>query len=215
MKSVLIIGTGRFGTNCAKKLYSMGHEVMAVDTNEAKVNRVLPYVTNAKIGDSTNEAFLDSLGINNFDVCIVTIADNFQNSLETVSLLKDRGAKRVVARAASSIHEKFLSRNGADTVIYPEKQLAEWTAIRCTSLQVKDYFDLEGPSAIFEITVPQEWVGKSLTDLDLRRKYGINVLAVRKGDVMDTNVHPDFVFSVSDCVLIIGDEDNMRKKLKL
>lgn len=215
MKSALIIGMGRFGSNCAKKLNSMGHEVMAVDVKESKINNILPYVTNAQIGDSTNGIFLDSLGVNNFDVCIVTIADSFQNSLETVSLLKDRGARKVIARASSSIHEKFLLRNGADSVIYPEKQLAEWTAIRCASNSIKDYFNLEGPDAIFEMEVPVDWVGKSLVQLDLRRKFEINVIAVRNKGELNINVSPDEIFQATDNVLILGNEDSIRKKFKL
>jgi len=215
MKAALIIGMGRFGTNCARKLNAMGHEVMAVDVNETKINRVLPYVTNAQIGDSTNGIFLDSLGVNNYDVCIVTIADSFQNSLETVSLLKDRGAKKVIARAASSIHEKFLLRNGADSVIYPEKQLAEWTAIRCSSSTIKDYFNIEGPDAIFEMEVPVDWVGKTLIQLDLRRKYEINVIAVRKRGELNINVSPEVAFQATDTVMILGNEDTIRKKFKL
>ena len=215
MKSALIIGVGRFGTNCAKKLSAMGHEVMAVDTKETNINRVLPFVTSAQIGDSTNGDFLDSLGVNNYDVCIVTIADNFQNSLETVSLLNDRGAKKVIARAASSIHEKFLLRNGADTVIYPERQLAEWTAIRCTSSDIKDYFNIEGPNAIFEINVPSDWIGKTLMQLDIRRKFEINVIGVRRNGDLVTNFSPEEPFISTDSVLILGDEEIIRKKFKL
>jgi len=215
MKSALIIGMGRFGSNCAKKLYNMGHEVMAVDNVEKNINGILPFVTNAQIGDSTNESFLDSLGVSNYDVCIVTIADNFQNSLETVSLLKDRGAQKVIARAASSIHEKFLLRNGADTVIYPEKQLAEWTAIRCASNTIKDYFNLEGPNAIFEMTVPAEWIGKNLIQLDLRRKIGVNVIAVRRNGELNINVSPEDEFTQTDTVLLLGNEEMIRKKFKL
>ena len=129
MKSVLIIGLGRFGRHAAMTLTDMGHQIMAVDIREDRVDKVLPYVTNAQIGNSTNEEFLSSLGIRNFDVCFVTIGDNFQNSLETTSLLKELGAKKVVSRAARDVHAKFLLRNGADEIVYPEKQLASWAAI--------------------------------------------------------------------------------------
>ena len=138
MKTILIIGLGRFGQHIAKKLNDMNHQVMAVDQNEERVNTALPFVTNAQIGDSTNEEFLQSLGIRNFDSCIVAIGDDFQNSLETVSLLKELGAKKVVARASTEVQEKFLLRNGADEVVFPEKQLASWTAIRCTSEHILD-----------------------------------------------------------------------------
>ena len=124
MKSILLIGLGRFGKHVAMHLHNLGHQVMAIDSTEERVNAVLPYVTEAQIGDSTNESFLSSLGIRNFDACIVAIGDNFQSSLETTSLLKELGAKLVVSRASSDVHQKFLLRNGADQVVYPEQQLA-------------------------------------------------------------------------------------------
>ncbi len=129
MKNILLIGAGRFGRHIAVQLSQLGHQVMAVDTNEERINDVLPYVTNAQIGDSTNAEFLRSLGIGNFDVCIVTISGNFQNSLETTSLLKELGAKCVVSRAERDVQAKFLLRNGADHVVYPEKQVAKWALI--------------------------------------------------------------------------------------
>ena len=124
-KSILLIGLGRFGRHVAMKLDELHHEIMAVDKEERRVEAALPYVTNAQIGDATNEAFLSSLGVSNFDVCIVAIGDNFQSSLEATSLLKELGAKMVVSRAARDVHAKFLLRNGADEVVYPEKQLAD------------------------------------------------------------------------------------------
>ena len=154
MKSVLLIGLGRFGRHIAKKLDEMNHQVMAVDIDEKRVNLVLPYVTNAQIGDSTDPDFLESLGVNNFDVCIVTIAESFQNSLETTSLLKELGAKLVVSRAARDVHSKFLLRNGADEIVYPEKQLAYWSAIRFTADHILDYIQLDSDYGIFEISVP-------------------------------------------------------------
>ncbi len=133
MKTILLIGLGRFGKNVAMKLHELNHEVMAIDRKEDRVEEVLPYVTNAQIGDSMNEAFLRSLGVGNYDVCIVAIGNDFQSSLETPSLLKELGARMVVSRAARDIQAKFLLRNGADEIVYPEKQLATWTAIRYSS----------------------------------------------------------------------------------
>ena len=179
MKSVLLIGLGRFGRHIAKKLYSLGHEVMAVDSNEERVDSILPFVTNAQIGDSTSQEFLSSLGVRNFDACIVAIGDNFQNSLETTDLLKELGARKVIARASRGVQEKFLLRNGADEVVYPEKQLASWTAIRCTSEHILDYIELDEDYSIFELSIPEPWQGKSILQLDLRKRYGINVLGVR------------------------------------
>ena len=125
MKSILLIGLNRFGSLLAKQLYDLGHQIMAVDKDEARVNEILPLVTDAQIGDSTNEAFLRSLGVNNYDVCIVAIGGDFQSSLETTSLLKELGGKLVVSRADRDVQTKFLLRNGADEVINPEKQIAE------------------------------------------------------------------------------------------
>ena len=138
MKNILLIGLGRFGKHTAMELNRLGHQVMAVDTDESRIEEVLPYVTNAQIGDSTNVEFLKSLGIGNYDVCIVTISGNFQNSLETTSLLKELGAKMVVSRAERDVQEKFLLRNGADEVVYLEKQAARWTAIRYTAEHILD-----------------------------------------------------------------------------
>ena len=180
MKSVLLIGLGRFGKFIAMKLHSMGHQIMAVDANEERVNSVLPYVTNAQIGDSTNEAFLSSLGISNYDACIVAIGDDFQNSLETAYLLKELGAKKVIARASREIQEKFLLHNGADEVVYPEKQLASWTAIRCSSEHILEYIELDDEYAIFELAAPMEWVGKTIVQLDIRKRFGISPSEYRK-----------------------------------
>ena len=139
MKTVLLVGLGRFGRHIAMKLNELHHQVMAVDKNEERVEALLPYVTNAQIGDSTNEEFLKSLGVRNFDLCIVTIGSDFQSSLETTSLLKELGAKLVVSRAARDVQAKFLLRNGADEVVYPEKQIAKWTAIRYSADHILDY----------------------------------------------------------------------------
>lgn len=169
-KSILLIGLGRFGRHIAMKLDELHHQVMAVDKEDSRVEAILPFVTNAQIGDATNEDFLSSLGIRNFDVCIVAIGDNFQNSLETTSLLKELGAKMVVSRASRDIHAKFLLRNGADEIVYPEKQLANWTAMRYSSDHILDYIELDEDHAIFELSVPHEWTGKTVGQLDIRKK---------------------------------------------
>ena len=211
MKSVLIIGVGRFGRHIAMKLNDLNHQVMAVDVNEERIHLVLPYVTNAQIGDATNEEFLSSLGIRNFDACIVAIGDNFQNSLETASLLKELGAKKVIARASTGVQEKFLLRNGADEVVYPEKQLASWTAIRCTSDTILDYIDLDGDYSIFELEVPSNWIGKTILQLDIRKKYGINILGVIEHGTLNVNILPDTVFAVDQPILVLGRQKAIHK----
>ena len=211
MKSVLLIGLGRFGKHIARKLNELNHQVMAIDSNEERVNSVLPFVTNAQIGDSTNEEFLSSLGIRNFDACIVAIGDNFQNSLETASLLKELGAKKVIARASTGVQEKFLLRNGADEVVYPEKQLASWTAIRCTSDNILDYIELDENYSIFELSVPSEWTGKSILQLDIRKKYGISILAIRENGKLHMNITPDTVLSAEKSILVLGAQKAIQK----
>ena len=195
MKNILLIGLGRFGRHIALQLNKLGHEVMAVDINEERVNESLPIVTNAQIGDSTNTEFLRSLGIGNFDVCIVTIGGNFQNSLETTSLLKELGAKLVVSRAERDVQEKFLLRNGADEVIYPEKQVANWAAIRYTADHIRDYIEVGEAHAIFEVEVPKGWIGKTVGELDIRRKYSINIMATKEDGKINMAVSPETVFT--------------------
>lgn len=215
MKSVLLIGLGRFGRHIAMKLNSMNCHVMAVDNNEERVNAVLPYVTDGIIGDSTNENLLSSLGVKDYDACIVAIGDDFQSSLETASLLKELGAKKVIARASRGVQEKFLLRNGADEVVYPEKQLAAWTAVRCVSDNVLDYIELGNDYSIFEIAVPENWVGKSILDLDVRRKYNVNVLAVRKHGDLKVEAVLDDELQATDSLLVLGREKDIQKCFKI
>lgn len=215
MKSILLIGLGRFGRHIAAKLNELNHQVMAVDSNEERVNTVLPYVTTAQIGDSTNESFLSSLGIRNFDTCIVAIGDDFQSSLETASLLKEMGAKKVIARASTGLQEKFLLRNGADEVVYPEKQLASWTAIRCTSDHILDYVELSPDYSIFELSIPSEWNGKTILGLDIRRKYGINVLGIRENGKLNMNITPDLVLHGTASILVLGNQKAIAKCFRI
>lgn len=215
MKSVLLIGLGRFGRHIAMKLNSINCQVMAVDDNEERVNAVLPYVTDGIIGDSTNENFLGSLGVRNYDACIVAIGDDFQSSLETASLLKELGAKKVIARASRGVQEKFLLRNGADEVVYPEKQLAAWTAVRCVSDNVLDYIELGNDYSIFEIEVPESWVGKSILELNVRRKYNVNVLAVRKQGDLKMEAVLDDELHAKESLLVLGREKDIQKCFKI
>ena len=211
MKSILLIGLGRFGRHIALKLNALNHQVMAIDHNEERVNALLPFVTNAQIGDSTNEEFLAALGVGNYDACIVAIGDNFQNSLETTYLLKELGARKVIARASKEMQEKFLLRNGADEVVYPEKQLAAWTAIRCSSEHILEYIELDDEYAIFEVEIPSDWSGKSILELDIRKKYGINILGVRTNGKLNMNITPNTVFGYGTSVLVLGQEKAVHK----
>lgn len=215
MKSILLIGLGRFGRHIALKLNALNHQVMAIDHNEERANALLPFVTNAQIGDSTNEEFLAALGVGNYDACIVAIGDNFQNSLETTYLLKELGARKIIARASKEMQEKFLLRNGADEVVYPEKQLAAWTAIRCSSEHILEYIELDDEYAIFEVEIPSDWSGKSILELDIRKKHGINILGVRTNGKLNMNITPNTVFGYGTSVLVLGQEKAVHKCFRI
>ncbi|MBR1709758.1 MAG: TrkA family potassium uptake protein [Clostridia bacterium] len=204
MKSVLVIGLGRFGKHIVEKVDELNHQVMAVDRNEDRVNEVLPMVTDAQIGDATNKNFLASLGVDNYDVCFVAIGDDFQSSLVVTSYLKELGAKKVVSRASQEVQRQFLLRNGADDVIYPEKQLAEWSAIRHTTDRVLDYIALDEEFAIYDLTVPEEWVGRTVGELDIRKKYGLNLLAVRGQGNPSIAVTSETEMKPNQTILVLG-----------
>lgn len=211
MKNILLIGIGRFGKHIAMQLNEMGHEIMAVDINEERVNRILPFVTNAQIGDSTDASFLESLGIGNFDICFVTIGGSFQNSLETTSLLKELGANLVISRAERDVQEKFLLRNGADRVVYPEKQVAKWASIRYADDHIFDYMEVDASHAIFEVAIPDEWIGRSVGELDIRRRYNINILAVKKEREVSVTISVNTVLEADSTLLVLGDYKAIQK----
>ena len=215
MKNILLIGVGRFGRHIAMQLSQLGHQVMAVDINEERINDVLSFVTNAQIGDSTNDEFLRTLGIGNFDVCFVTISSNFQNSLETTSLLKELGAKSVVSRAERDVQAKFLLRNGANNVVYPEKQMAKWAAIRYSSDHIFDYIEIDEQHAIFEVQVPKEWIGKSVGELDVRRRFGINILGIKRAGKTDVSVMSNTILSDDITVLALGEYKALQKCFRI
>lgn len=213
MKTVLVIGMGEFGSRVAKRMEELNCEVMAVDMNEERVNEILPYVTNAQIGDSTNPEFLRSLGIDNFDVCIVALGSQFQSSLETASLLKELGARFVVSRATNDVQRKFLLRNGADEVVYPEMQMAVRIATKYASDSILDFIELDNDYSIYELRVPRDWFGKTLVQLDVRKKFKINVLTVRRnGEVLLPA--PDTVLMKDDIAFVIARVKEFQKYFK-
>ncbi|MEE1279580.1 MAG: TrkA family potassium uptake protein [Oscillospiraceae bacterium] len=211
MKSILLIGVGRFGKHVAQRLNELGHEVMAVDRKEERIQSVMPYVTSALIGDTTNPDFLDSIGVDNFDLCIVGVGSDFQSSLETTSLLKELGAKMVVSRASRDVHAKFLLRNGADEVVYPEKQLAGWTAIRYSADHILDYIELDDEHSIIEVTVPEAWVGKTVGEINIRRKYNINILALKDNGKLNASINADTLFTAEQTLLVLGSYRDLQK----
>ena len=215
MKSILLIGLGRFGRHIAMKLNELNHQVLAVDKQEDRVDEVLPYVTSAQIGDGTNIEFLRSLGVRNFDVCIVATGDDFQSSLETTSFLKELGAKKVVARAARGVHAKFLLRNGADEIVYPEKQLANWTAIRYSADHIFDYIELDENYAIFEVSLPDDWAGKTVGQLDIRKRYNINIMAIKQNNLLNMNITPETHLRADNRMLVLGSIKSIQKCFRI
>ncbi len=215
MKTVLLIGLGRFGKHVAAELNALGCQVMAVDLNEERVNESLSFTTRAQIGNSTNADFLKSLGVRNFDLCIVAVSDNFQSSLETTSLLKDLGAKYIVSRAANDAQQKFLRLAGADDVVYPEKQMAKWTAIRYGLDNVLDYVELDDNHAMIEVRTPKAWIGKSVGELDVRRKFHLNIMGVKNNNVLNVEITPDTLLSEDTSLLVLGEYRMLHKCFRL
>ena len=215
MKSVLVVGLGRFGRHVCRQLNSQGHQVMAVDKLESRVDAVLDYVTSAQIGNAASSNFVKSLGVRDFDICYVCIGDDFQNSLEVTSLLKEQGAPMVISRAARDVHAKFLSRNGADAVIYPERQIAKWAAIRYSSQSIVDYIEMDDEHSIFEVKIPEKWVGKSIGQIDIRRRYNINILGLKNRNQTNLALGPETVMTPDWNLLILGKTEDIMKCFKL
>lgn len=209
MKNVLIIGAGRFGRYSAKQLHDLGHQVMIVDRNEEKINEVLSYVTTAEIGDSCNEVFLKSLGIKDYDFCLVAIGDDFISSLETTFLLYELGAKQIIARANNENQEKLLLRSGANHVVFPERQLGRWTAIRFSTDSILNYFSLGDDYGIFEMRTPEKWDGKTIRESDIRKKYGITILAIKGADY-DFEIGIDTVLKKGQTLLVLGKTETVQ-----
>ncbi len=216
MKSILIIGMGRFGHHLAHNFLENGHDVMIVDEDEEKLSDIAPYATSTRIGDCTNEEVLKSLGIGNFDVVFVCIGTNFQSSLEVTSLVKEMGARRVISKATRDIQAKFLLRNGADEVIYPEKDIAEKWAERYSLDNLFDYIDLPGAFGIYEMPPLKEWVGKSIKESDIAAKHKVSILGIKKKHQEEMSVMPsaDYIIRDTDHLMVMAANDVAEKMLK-
>ncbi len=209
MKSVLLIGMGKFGQTLGEKLLGMGVEVMIVDKNEDKIEQLSSKYTDALIANCMNEDNLRSLDIPSFDACVVAIGDDFQSSLEITSLLKELGAKWVVSKATTEIQKKFLLRNGANEVVYPDKDIAEKLAVKLNSKKVFDYIELNSEYSIFEIAAPKTWAGQKLVDLNPRKNYGLNILTIKKGTDIVASVDANYVFEEDDHMLVFGKTEHI------
>lgn len=210
MKSVLIIGMGRFGHHLCQKFVELDNEVMIIDTKEEAIEDMLPFVTSAKIADCTNVEVLKSIGVGNFDVCFVCIGTNFQSSLEITSLLKENGARRVVSKATRDIQAKFLLRNGADEVVYPDRDIAQKVATRYSANHVFDYIELNSEYGIYEIPVMKEWIGKSIAEVNFRSRYKVSILGFKRGEETQLLPMADHVFEENEHLMVIGRKEDVR-----
>ncbi len=215
MKTILVIGIGRFGKHLSRKLIELGNEVMIVDKEEEKISELLPLAASVQIGDCTKEEVLHSFGISNFDLCFVCVGTNFQSSLEITSLLKDLGAKYVISKASRDIHIKFLLRNGADEVIDPEQEIAEKLAVRCSANNLFDYIELTKDISIYEIPPADRWIGKSIKEVNFRVRYNVSILATKIGEKISLLPAADHIFRADEHLMVIGRHNDVEKILKL
>ena len=215
MKSVLVIGMGRFEKHLSRKMQELGNDVMIIDKDEERVSEFASEFTDSQIGDCRVEGVLESIGVNNFDICFVAIGEDFQSSLEITALLKDLNAKWVVTKASSDIQKKLLLRIGADEVVYPERDMAEKLAIRSNAKNIFDYIQLTDEYSIYEIPIINSWIGKTIIELAIRRKYKVNIIAVKNANSLDPVPSPLYTFKEGDHIIVIGKSSDVFKLTSL
>lgn len=209
MKSVLVIGLGRFGKHLAQKMLELGNDVMVVDKDERIIDQYAPIFTDSFIGDCTNEAVLRSIGVNNFDICFVTIGQDFQASLEVTSLLKELGAQYVVSKAKRDRQAMLLAKIGADDIVYPEREIAEKLAVRYNSQNIYDYIPLTSSHSIYEVPVAPDWIGKTVGELDVRNTYKVSIIAVISNGEFKVMPGALYRFCEDDHMVIIGESTSV------
>ncbi len=214
MKSVLIIGLGRFGRHMAKKLIEQGDSVLAVDICEERADNAVNIIDSIQIGNAADEGFIETLGVENFDLCVVAIGDNFQTALEITVLLKDFGAQYILARASREVHKKLLLRNGADHVVYAEKEMAERLAVRYGANNLFDYIELTEDVGIFEIGVPESWVGKTIVEKSVRNRYNVSILATKTDGRIYPLPSPDHTFVRNETLLLLAESRAIKGLIK-
>lgn len=213
MRSMLVIGAGRFGKNLAIKLAELHNEVMLVDVNEEAVQKLEPFVTRVQIGDCMDRDVLAGLGVRNFDICFVCISDNFQSSMEITSLLKELGAPYVVSKSDREIHAELLKKIGADDVVYPERDMAQRTAVRYSAKGAFDYIELSPEYAIMEVESPENWIGRNIRELDVRTRHCVNVIGVRNGKHILPLISANHVFQKQEHIIVAGEQKDILKMI--
>lgn len=211
MKSVLVIGMGRFGRHLAGKMQELGNEVMVVDSDSELINSLSSKFPDSIIGDCTNEGVIRALGVNSFDLCFVSIGEDFQSSLVITSLLKKCSAKCVIAKANQDIQAELLKKIGADEIVYPEREIAEKVAVRYNADNIFDFIKLTSEYAIYEIPVPHDWYGKTIADVNVRKKHGVNIIAIKQASEIKPTPGPDYMFTRNDHIVVIGKSGDVFK----
>lgn len=211
MKSFLVIGAGKFGHFLCKDLYSIGCDILIADESEEKMSDLLEYASASRIGDCTKRNVLATFGVEAFDAAIVCLPEDFQDSLQIVDLLKELNCPKVIAVASTEVQAKFLRKNGADRIIFPEKDLSRRLAITASSDSIFDYFNISGDCSMYEISVPSKWNGKSILEIDVRKRYGINVVAVKSPDGKVVMAGPGYVFNHNDHILVVAESGAINK----
>lgn len=211
MKSVVVIGAGRFGGAIARELSELGYEVMVIDKNEGKVQMMAKYVTHAVMADATDEAVLRNLGVRNFETAIVAIGEDLGASVLTTMLLSNLGISYIVAKATNRNQAKILEKVGASRIVFPEKDMGIRVAQSLARANLLDYIELSPDYSIVEIEVPQKWVGKSIQELDVRAKHGVNIVAIKRGSDIRVSPEPEYIFESKDFPIVIGYNEDVNK----
>lgn len=209
-KQFAVIGLGRFGSSVATTLYQMGFDVLAVDTDESRIQQMMTEVTHCVQADSTDEEALKSLGIRNFDVVVVAIGEDIQASILTTLIIKDLGVKRLIVKARNDLHGKVLQKIGADKVIYPERDMGLRVAHHLISPNILDFIELSDDYSIVEIQATKKMTGKSLRNLDIRAQFGCNVIAIKGEDKMNIAPRAEDVIHENDILVIVGDNEHIK-----
>ncbi|MDP4132393.1 MAG: TrkA family potassium uptake protein [Bacillota bacterium] len=213
-KSIIIFGLDNLGRHLAQTFSEHGNDVLAIDIEETKINEYANATFDAHLGDATMKEFVEELGVNEVDLCFVTLGDRFKESLECVDLLKSLDAKKIIARAHDDSHAKFLCMAGADKVVYAEKELAESMAVAYSANNVFEYISLSNDYGIYDVAIPDSWVGKTIAEIDVRRKYEINIIGFKREQIFIPVSNPNHVFIAEEQLTIVAEFSNVSKIIK-
>ncbi len=210
-KQFVVIGLGRFGSSLAKTLYSLGHEVLAVDENEEAVQGIVEHVTHAVQADATDESSLNALGIRNFDVAVIAIGNDMQASILVTLMVKELGLKYVVSKAMNDLHAKVLYKTGADRVVFPEREMGVKIANNLISSNILEYIELSEDFSIVETQILSEWIGKNLLEINMRAKFGINVMAIKRNSEINISPRADDIIQEGDTLIVVGKNEDLSR----